>query len=80
NNTGIFNEMYRSVRRLSAAEAAAIKPRRIQVVTVQRGETAQGIAARMAYSNYKLERFMTLNALSNNASVTPGQRVKIVIY
>ncbi|RJF93027.1 M48 family metalloprotease [Sphingomonas cavernae] len=79
-NPGIFNTMYRSVRRLNAAEASAIKPRRVQVVTVQAGQTPQTFAARMAYPDYRLERFMILNALQANSRLNPGQRVKIVTY
>src|SRR3546814_7821327 len=35
---GVFNSMFTSVRRLSTAEAAAIRPRRVDVVTVGRSE------------------------------------------
>ena len=75
-----FNPMFQSVRRLTANEASAIKPRRIDVVTVGRGDTVSRIASRMAYSNYKEERFRVLNGLSANSSLTPGQKVKIITY
>lgn len=77
---GVFNSMFNSVRRLSAAEAAAIKPRRIDVVTVGRGDTMASLARRMAYSNYQAERFQVLNRLTASSRLTPGQRVKIVVY
>lgn len=80
NSPGVFDSMYRSVRRLNQAEAAAIKPRRVQVVTVRSGQTPQTLAARMAYPDYRLERFLVLNALQNNSRLQPGQRVKIVTY
>ena len=76
----VFNSMFNSVRRLSAAEAAAIKPRRIDVVTVGRGDTLTSLARRMAYSNYQAERFQVLNRLTASSRLTPGQRVKIVVY
>ena len=75
-----FNSMFNSVRRLSVAEAAAIKPRRIDVVTVGRGDTMASLARRMAYSNYQAERFQVLNRLSASSRLTPGQKVKIVVY
>jgi predicted Zn-dependent protease len=72
--------MVQSVQRLSAQEAAAIKPRRVQVVTVKAGDTVQSMAKRMAYSDYPLERFLTINALTSGATLRPGQRVKIVSW
>lgn len=77
---GVFNSMYNSVRRLSTTEAAAIKPRRIDVVTVARGDTVATMARRMAYSNYQTERFQVLNRLTADSRLTPGQKVKIVVY
>lgn len=77
---GPFNAMVQSVQRLSPQEAAAIKPRRVDVVTVKAGDTVQSLSRRMAYSDYQLERFLTINALAANASLRPGQRVKIVTW
>ena len=76
----VFTPMFNSVRRLSAAEAAAIKPRRIDVVTIGRGDTMTSLARRMAYSNYQAERFQVLNRLTASSRLTPGQKVKIVVY
>jgi predicted Zn-dependent protease len=75
-----LDTMYRSLRRMNTAEAAAIKPRRIDVVTVKSGDTIEKLAARMAYDNFKAERFTVLNALKPGASLQPGQKVKIVIF
>ena len=72
---GTFNSMFNSVRRLTTAEAAAIKPRRIDVVTVGRGDTMASLARRMAYSNYQAERFQVLNRLTASSRLTPGQRL-----
>lgn len=77
---GPFNAMVQSVQRLSPQEATAIKPRRVDVVTVKAGDTVQSLSRRMAYSDYQLERFLTINALTANASLRPGQRVKIVTW
>ncbi|MEQ1725587.1 MAG: M48 family metalloprotease [Sphingopyxis sp.] len=76
----IFEPMFASVQRLSASEAAAIRPRRLSVVTVRRGDTIASLSGRMAYSNLQQERFLVLNALSATSTLSPGQRVKIVIY
>ena len=78
--SGLFTPMYQSVRRLSGNEAASIRPRRLRVITVKRGETVQVLASRMAYDDLKLERFIALNGLASNAILTPGQKLKIVTY
>jgi predicted Zn-dependent protease len=77
---GPFTPMVQSLRKLSAAEAAAIRPRIIHVVTVEPGDTAESLAARMAYRDFKLERFLALNGLAANSRLAPGQKVKLVIY
>ncbi len=79
-NGNPFGSMFDSVRRLSSQEAAAIKPRRISVVTVKSKDTIASLAERMAYRDLQVERFLTLNALSQNATLTPGQKIKLVVY
>ncbi len=74
-----FNPMFQSMRRISAAEAGAVVPRKLQVVTVTRTDTVASLARRMAYDTAQEERFRVLNALSGTASVTPGQKVKLVV-
>ena len=78
--SAVFDPMFASVRRLTASEAAGIRPRRVDVVTVRRGDTPQSLSGRMAYTAYQLDRFLVLNGLAANATLTPGQRVKIVVY
>ena len=77
---GPFAQMVESFRPISAQEASAIRPRVIQVATVRSGDTIQSLAGRMAYNNYQVERFMTLNSLNGNSRLTPGQKVKLVVY
>lgn len=67
-----------SFKKLSDAEARALKPLRIRVVTVQSGDTVQSLAARMAFDDHQVERFRVLNGLAEGATLTPGQRVKLV--
>jgi predicted Zn-dependent protease len=75
-----FATMVDSLRRISASEAASIRPRVIDVVAVARGDTIQSLAARMAYRDYKVDRFVALNGLAANSPLTPGQKVKLVVY
>ena len=77
---GPFNAMVQSFRRLSTQEAAAIQPRKIAVVAVKSGDTVATLASRMAYTDLKTERFLTLNGLTASAKLTPGQKVKLVTY
>jgi predicted Zn-dependent protease len=77
---GPFSSMANSVRRLSAQEAAAIRPRVLQIHTVRAGETVQSLAGRMAYQTYQQERFRALNGLNAGASLRAGDRVKLVVY
>lgn len=77
---GPFTSMVDSMRKISAQEAAAIRPRVIDVVAVKRGDTVQSLSGLMAYRDYKLERFLSLNNLTANSRLLPGQRVKLVVY
>src|SRR5688572_13806367 len=77
---GPFSAMVQSLRRLSASEAAAIRPRMLDVVTVRSGDTVASLAGRMAYNDLKQERFLVLNGLTSTSRLTPGQKVKVVVY
>ena len=74
-----FRGMYQSVRRLTSAEAAQVIPRRLRVVTVQRGDTISGLARQMAYDNAREERFRVLNGIGPNDVLRAGDRVKLVV-
>ena len=75
-----FASMFNSLRRITPAEAAAIRPRIIDVVTVRPGDTIQGLASRMAYRDFQLDRFLAINGLNANSPLAPGQKVKLVVY
>lgn len=77
---GPFTPMVNSLRKISASEAAEIRPRVIHVVTVKPGDTLQLLAARMAYRNFQLDRFLVLNGMTAQSTLVPGQRVKLVVY
>ncbi|MEX0840021.1 MAG: M48 family metalloprotease [Parvibaculum sp.] len=73
-----LQEMVMSFRKLSASEAAAVKPLRLRVVTVRAGDTAVSLGRRMAYSEYQTDRFRVLNGLGAGEEPRPGMRVKLV--
>ena len=75
-----FAPMINSLRRITPQEAAAIRPRIIHVVGVAPGDTVQSLASRMAYRDFQLDRFLSLNGLAANSRLAPGQKVKLVIY
>lgn len=75
----IFTPMFNSMRRISQREANAVVPRRIDVVTVRRGDTIQSLSNRMAYASGKVERFRVLNGLGNSDRLQAGQKVKLVV-
>jgi predicted Zn-dependent protease len=75
-----FESMYRSFARMSDSEAAAIKARKLRVVTVGKSDSVASLSGRMAYKSIQTERFLALNGLSANAVLTSGQKVKIVTY
>ncbi len=74
-----FNPMFQSMRRITQTEANAVVPRKLQVVTVARGDTVASLARRMAYDTAQEDRFRVLNALGSGDTVTPGQKVKLVV-
>lgn len=77
---GPISPLFNSFRLLTDAEAAALKPRRISLVTVARGETAEAISRRMAFEDYKLERFLVLNGRAADQPLKAGEVVKIITY
>ena len=76
---GVFGPMFQSMRRITSQEAANVVPKRLQVVTVGRGDTIASLARRMAYSTAQEERFRVLNSLRSGDRLSPGQKVKIVV-
>lgn len=77
---GPFTAMINSLRRVTAQEAATIRPRVIHVVTVRPGDTVQSLAARMAYRDFQVDRFLALNGMPAGSRPVPGQKVKLVVY
>lgn len=77
--SGLFDPMFDSFRRLSDREADGAASRRIAVVEVRPGDTAEGLAARMAPDGDPIGRFRMLNALEPGEPLRPGRRVKLVV-
>ena len=73
-----LQRMTYSFRRLSVARAAALKPKRLRIVTVEPGATPDGFAPRMAFAEFRRERFLVLNGLADGGSLAGRKRVKIV--
>ncbi len=67
-----------SLHRLSATEAAAIRPLRLSVATVGDDDTRVSLADRMPFARYKREWFDVLNGTRPGVRLEPGLRVKIV--
>ena len=74
-----FNPMFQSMRRITTAEAGAVVPRRIDVVTVPRGASVASMARQMAYNTAQEARFRVLNGLGANDTLQAGQKVKVVV-
>ena len=77
---GPFAPMINSLRRVTPAEAATIRPRIIHIEAIRPGDTIQSLSSRMAYRDFKVERFLSLNGLAANSTLVPGRKVKLVIY
>ncbi|MDZ4775535.1 MAG: M48 family metalloprotease [Alphaproteobacteria bacterium] len=75
---GALDSMVRSMRTLSDAQVAALRARVIDVVNVGSRDTVQTLAQRMAFDDFRVERFLALNGLNANTPL-PAQ-VKIVRY
>ncbi|WP_454278814.1 M48 family metalloprotease [Sphingomonas sp. Marseille-Q8236] len=76
---GPFQPLLASVAPLSTAEANGIRGKKISIVTVRQGDTIDSLSARMAFPDYKRERFITLNGLDPEQALTPGRLVKLVV-
>jgi len=67
-------------RELSATEIAALRPRELEIVTVRAGDTVASLSARMAYPDFKTERFLMINGMRAERPLKPGELLKIVRF
>src|SRR5690606_10314338 len=61
--TGDLQKLVMSFRKISAAEAAKVKPLRIRVVTARQGDTVASLAKRMVFTEHQVDRFRVLHGL-----------------
>ena len=75
---GPFDQTLKSFAKISAREAAAIRPFRIDIVTVRSGDTPARLAARMPFDSFKMERWEVLNGRSRKEPLQAGEKLKTV--
>lgn len=68
-----------SFRPISSAEAAAIRPWRIDVVQVRSGDTSYGLSRRLPFESLQQERFRVMNGLRADQALRAGAMVKLVV-
>jgi predicted Zn-dependent protease len=74
-----FTQSIGSFRPMSAAEAAEIRPNRIDLYTVRAGDTWQSIAARAGEGNVPASTLAIMNSHPVTEQPRAGARVKIVV-
>lgn len=74
-----FRSAIETFKRLSPKEAAAARPYRIAIVTAASGDTAESLAAKMAFPDRQLDRFLVINGLEPDDAVSAGTRYKVVV-
>lgn len=67
----------RTFHRLSPAEAAALKPYSLRVLTGSRASAAE-LAARLPYRDYKMQRLLALNGVDTPAELVRREEIKTV--
>ena len=78
---GDLSSLVSSFRRMTDAEAAAIRSRVVDVVTVGKKDTVATMATRMAYTSLQTERFLVLNGLpAGTTRLTVGRKVKLIVW
>ena len=74
-----LKRMTYSFRRLTEAEAAVVKPLRIEVEATQTGDTAETLSKRMSINEFSLEWFNLINTNHQKDSYPAGERVKLIL-
>lgn len=73
-----FRRTTYSFRKLSDKEIAAIKPLRIRLRTVKKGDTVESLASHMPMETFGLEWFELLNGARRGKPLLPGNRVRLI--
>ena len=74
-----FSAMLQSFHRLSPEEASAVRGLRLAVATAGPEDTPATMAAHMVTPNRPLEYFLLLNGLDESATLTAGEKYKIIV-
>jgi predicted Zn-dependent protease len=74
----VFAKSLRTFRALSAAEAEAVHPNRIDLYTARQGDTWQGIAERQGKTLVKPSTLAIMNGHTLAEPPRPGERLKVV--
>jgi len=74
-----FQQTIASFRKLSKAEAAAVRPWRVKITGIQPGDTAWSLGRRMPFTKFQTEYFRMLNGLEKGEALVAGARMKLVI-
>lgn len=74
-----FQRTTYSFKRLSPAQVAKLKPKRLEIVQISSTDTVAGLSNRMAFNDFQQERFVTLNGLGANMPLSTRKRVKLVV-
>lgn len=67
-----------SLRTLSEAEAAALKPQRIRIVAAAAGDTIARLSARTSLAGDATAHLSIMNGIANGADIEPGRLIKLV--
>ena len=67
-----------SFRNLSAAQARRLKPQRVTLHKVRRGDSVQKLANRTPFDRFRANRFRVLNGIPQGEPVETGQVVKVI--
>lgn len=73
-----FQRTTYSLRQMTDAEARAVQPLKLDVVTLRDGDTQDSLAAKFPFPDFRVERFRALNGLQPGEMPPPGVRVKVV--
>lgn len=74
-----ISESIRSFRQLSRAEAENVRPNRIDLYTVRRGDTWQSIAEGPGHGLVPAAKLAVMNSFDLTEQPQPGDRIKIVV-
>jgi len=73
-----FQRTTYSFRKLTSAQANALRPLRIRVVEVRSGDTIDSLSRRMDIAELPRDHFMVLNDIQSNSDLQPGMLVKLI--